>query len=109
MGSFRVVALARRMSLGLILTGLLACSETPTEVVDVVAETEFAASLGIDLTTMQRRSTGVYFKDIVEGTGDEAAFGLDYRVAYGLALGRDPVRDGGDDLPHGQQPSGFRN
>ncbi len=76
MGSFRVVKLARRVSQGLVLTALVACSETPTEVVDVVAETEFAASLGIDLTTMQRRSTGVYFKDIVEGTGDEAAFGL---------------------------------
>ena len=76
MGSFRVAKLARRMSLGLVLTVLVACSETPTGVVDVVAETEFAASLGIDLATMQRRSSGVYFKDIVEGSGDEAAFGL---------------------------------
>ena len=81
MDSFRGIELARGMSLGLVLSTLVACSETPTEVVDVVAGTEFAATLDIDLATMQRRSTGVYFKDIVKGSGDEATFGLAITVS----------------------------
>ena len=52
------------------------CGDGPTgPVFQVIEETEFAASLGIDLASMTRLATGVYAKDIVVGTGDEAAVG----------------------------------
>ena len=36
-------------------------------------DVEFAASLGIDLETMTETSSGLFFKDDIEGTGDPVA------------------------------------
>ena len=47
-----------------------------------VQDTEFAASLGINLAAMTRTSSGLYYEDITEGAGDPAAAGDDARVAY---------------------------
>lgn len=60
-----------------------ACGDDPVQVVfEVIEETEFAASLGVDLASMTRLPTGVYVKDIVVGTGDEAAFGTTPTLTY---------------------------
>ncbi|MDX1493698.1 MAG: FKBP-type peptidyl-prolyl cis-trans isomerase [Longimicrobiales bacterium] len=53
--------------------------ETPFQVIE---ETEFAASLGIDLSTMEELPTGVYIQDIELGTGDEAMLGDVVNVDY---------------------------
>src|SRR2546421_2794732 len=34
------------------------------------AKETFAASLGVDIATMSRSSAGVYYKDLIVGTGD---------------------------------------
>lgn len=44
-------------------------SETPFQVIE---ETEFAASLGIDLATMEQLPSGVYIEEIELGTGETA-------------------------------------
>lgn len=45
----------------------------PTLVDDEVSRTKFAAVLGVDLTKMVRRPTGLYVQDAVVGTGSIAA------------------------------------
>lgn len=64
--------------------GLAACEdEDPVEVVfQVIEETEFAASLGIDLTQMQRLSNGVYRQDLVVGTGPALEWGQQLTMQY---------------------------
>ncbi len=46
-------------------------SDSPTSIED----TEFAPSLGVDLSTMTRTSTGLYYRDITAGTGAVAQNG----------------------------------
>lgn len=50
---------------------LSACSD-PFQVIE---ETEFAASLGVDLSMMERLDNGVYIMDRVVGTGPELVYG----------------------------------
>jgi peptidylprolyl isomerase len=55
-----------------------ACGESATEPeveLQVIEETAFAASLGIDLSAMTRLESGVYVQDLVVGTGPAAIFG----------------------------------
>lgn len=48
----------------------------------VVTETEFAASLGIDLAAMEELPSGVYIQEIELGTGAEAMAGDNVNVNY---------------------------
>ncbi|MFN2565612.1 MAG: FKBP-type peptidyl-prolyl cis-trans isomerase [Gemmatimonadaceae bacterium] len=48
---------------------------------DPATET-FATSLGVDIPTFLRRQSGVYYKDIREGTGEQAAAEDQVRVTY---------------------------
>jgi len=63
------------LALGVVLGG---CAESATEPgveLQVIEETDFAASLGIDLSAMTRLESGVYVQDLVVGTGPVAIFG----------------------------------
>jgi FKBP-type peptidyl-prolyl cis-trans isomerase len=53
-------------------------SDSPTSIED----TEFASSLGVDLSTMTRTSTGLYYRDISVGTGAVVANGKTLGVYY---------------------------
>lgn len=65
------------------LTTLTACGETPTGVgFEVIEELTFAASLDIDLATFQRRSTGVYWKDLSVGIGEEVVLGTTPTITF---------------------------
>jgi FKBP-type peptidyl-prolyl cis-trans isomerase len=55
-----------------------ACNDGPTSVED----TEFAASLGIDLSAMTRTSSGLYYRDLTVGTGAVAQAGKTVSVYY---------------------------
>jgi peptidylprolyl isomerase len=46
------------------------------------ARETFAASLGVDIPTFARTESGVYYKDIRVGTGDQAAAGDDVTITY---------------------------
>ncbi len=48
----------------------------------VIEEVEFAPSLGINLASMTRTSSGLYYEDIAMGSGDPAAAGNEVEVAY---------------------------
>jgi FKBP-type peptidyl-prolyl cis-trans isomerase len=67
-----------------VVVGLAACgSSTDVQVeTEVIEETTFAASLGVELSEMQRTGTGVYYKDLVEGTGTAAVFGTTPTVTF---------------------------
>ncbi len=66
---------------------IAACSDDPTAVEPVAIEdTEFAASLNIDLALMTMTATGLYFQDLVEGEGDEAELDDFVSVDYTLWL-----------------------
>jgi FKBP-type peptidyl-prolyl cis-trans isomerase FkpA len=59
---------------------LVACGDTlfgpdPRDV-------EFAASLGIDLGNMNETTSGLFYRDDVEGTGEPAALGDDVTLTY---------------------------
>ena len=59
---------------------LVACGDTlfgpdPRDV-------EFAASLGIDLDSMMETTSGLFFRDDLEGTGEPAALGDDVTLTY---------------------------
>ncbi len=58
---------------------LMACGDSATEpdAVDfqVIEELTFAASLGIDLSAMEKTSTGVYIQDLTVGVGEGLVWG----------------------------------
>ncbi len=58
--------------------GLLGCGDGITAIED----TEFAASLGINLAAMTRTSSGLYYQDIETGEGEPATSGDAVEVAY---------------------------
>ena len=65
------------------LLGVAACGDDPVEVeFQVIEETEFAASLNIDLAQMEMLSTGVYRQDLVPGAGDALVLGDRAYVQY---------------------------
>jgi FKBP-type peptidyl-prolyl cis-trans isomerase FkpA len=55
-----------------------ACNDGPTSIED----TEFAPSLGVDLSAMTRTSTGLYYQDLTVGTGVTAQAGKSVSVYY---------------------------
>ena len=55
------------------------CVEGP---VATVLGTTYAGSLQVDVNQLTELAAGVYVRDLVDGTGDEAAVGSIVRVAY---------------------------
>lgn len=67
-------AAARGFALVALVAALGACGSSPTEVVfEVIEETTFAPSLGIDLAQMTELPSGVYIEDTVVGAGTALA------------------------------------
>jgi len=77
--------LARRASFALaLLVTAAACSDNPTapsEPSDPATET-FAASLGVNVSQMTKKSADLYIQDLVVGTGTEATNGRILRLTY---------------------------
>lgn len=67
------------LSVALLLVG---CGDGPTGV--SIADTQFASSLGVDLNASVRTASGLYYRDIVVGTGAAAAPGDSAEVRYEL-------------------------
>jgi FKBP-type peptidyl-prolyl cis-trans isomerase FkpA len=67
----------------LALTALLGCSDTPFQVIE---ETQFAPSLGVDLSQMTKLENGVYIEDRVLGTGPEIVDGADVIISFTMWL-----------------------
>ncbi|MDQ6612572.1 MAG: FKBP-type peptidyl-prolyl cis-trans isomerase [Gemmatimonadota bacterium] len=53
-----------------------------TETASDPATQTFAASLGVNIATMQKKADGLYYQDIVTGTGAEAIAGRTITVTY---------------------------
>jgi FKBP-type peptidyl-prolyl cis-trans isomerase FkpA len=71
----RLFALMLALALPIMAAG---CSDGPT----TVENTEFAASLGIDLDAMTRTNSGLYYQDLTVGTGAVAQAGTRVSVYY---------------------------
>ena len=48
----------------------------------VIEDVDFASSLGVDLSQMTVTESGLYYQDVVEGTGDPATAQDSVQVAY---------------------------
>ena len=76
--------------------GFAACGDdNPFQVIE---ETEFAASLGIDLETMEELPSGVYIQEITMGTGAEALAGDLVNVNYQAWLADGTLFNDFDDI-----------
>ena len=113
-----VAGVGRRLSGTVLLSGLLllplnGCGGDPTGVeFEVIEETTFAPSLGVDLTQMRRLSNGSYVRDLVEGSGAAAAYGPSLTVTYEGWLTDGTRFDGGQitfTLGSGRMPLGFED
>ncbi|MFC1661049.1 FKBP-type peptidyl-prolyl cis-trans isomerase, partial [Gemmatimonadota bacterium] len=62
--------------------GLLGCGDNNGSGPPDVTEIEFAAELGVDLSQMTKTSSGLYYQDLVVGTGEEAEAGDEVTVHY---------------------------
>jgi len=72
----------RSLLVSLLLLASLGCGDdTPTASGDP-AQTTYAPALGVDLTAMERRDSGLYLQDLVVGTGDTATLGRQVTVDY---------------------------
>lgn len=60
-----------------------------------IETTNFAASLGVDLDASTRTSSGLYYRDIVVGTGNLASVGTPVSVRYSGAFTNGVVFDSG--------------
>ena len=65
-----------------LLVGLLVASCGDPFAPEIIEETDFAASLGIDLSKMTRTATGLYIEEIEVGTGRTAGAGDVATVSY---------------------------
>lgn len=54
----------------------------PITATDVIPTTTFAPKLGVDLTTLTKMASGVYYKDLVVGSGTEATVGKAASLNY---------------------------
>ncbi len=61
---------------------LAGCDGSCTTCVKDPTELEFAASLGVDLAQMTKTASGLYYQDLVVGTGAVAVAGGDVTVHY---------------------------
>ena len=59
----------------------MACGDDMTGP-QAIEDAEFASSLGINLANFTRTSSGLYYEDIAEGSGDPAAAGQEVEVSY---------------------------
>ncbi|MDB4908524.1 MAG: fbp [Gemmatimonadetes bacterium] len=79
----------------LALLALGACLSSPTEAAGSDPATDtFAASLGINISTFTKTSSGLYYKDITVGTGAAATATSTVTVNYTLWTADGVVRDG---------------
>lgn len=71
-------------ALAMLATVTAGCGSDPTG--PSIADTVFAASLGVDLDASIRTASGLYYRDVVVGTGAAATRGstvdVNYRVYY---------------------------
>jgi peptidylprolyl isomerase len=67
------------MLFGLATLGFAACGDATAP---VIAETTFAPALGVDLATMTQTQTGLYYKDLLVGSGAVVASGQQVSVRY---------------------------
>jgi FKBP-type peptidyl-prolyl cis-trans isomerase len=65
---------------------------------DSIENTQFAASLEINLANFTRTASGLYYEDIEVGTGEPAAAGQNVSVAYTGWLRNGSQFDSGDDF-----------
>lgn len=72
---------------------LAACGDDPFQVIE---ETEFAPSLGVDLSVMERLPSGVYLQDDPVGTGDAVTPGQQAAVDFSGWLADGTLFDSGD-------------
>lgn len=68
------------LAIGLVM-GVASCSSLSTNIVPIDGD-EFAPFLGIDLASMNRSASGLYWIDTLVGTGDEAVAGLTATVLF---------------------------
>jgi FKBP-type peptidyl-prolyl cis-trans isomerase len=60
-----------------------ACSDGPTQVeFQVIEEVDFAASLDVDLATMTKLGSGVYYKDLLVGDGETVIIASRVNATY---------------------------
>jgi FKBP-type peptidyl-prolyl cis-trans isomerase len=91
--------LRSRAGIGFALVAALAAcgGDSPTEVVfQVIEDTEFAASLGIDLADFTELPEGVWIRDVTLGTGDPFAAGGEATINYTGWLSNGTQFDAGD-------------
>lgn len=69
------------------------CGSDPTGV--SILDTRFASSLEVDLDASTRTATGLYYRDIVVGTGTQAVVGSSVTVRYELYSPNGQRREGG--------------
>ena len=84
----------------LVLVGV-ACGDSDPAGPDDLTEVDFAPALGVNLAAMTKTSSGLYFQDLVTGSGDEAVPGgvvtvhysgwLSNGVQFDSSLGGDPL------------------
>lgn len=73
-----------RVAAALLLTVISACSENVSATIGPSnPETEtYATALGVDMASMTKKADGVFYKDVVVGTGAEAIAGRTLGVTY---------------------------
>ena len=69
--------------------GVIGCSDRPAPAAEPpagatpdIARTTFAPSLGVDLKAMSQTPSGVWIRDLMVGTGEEATAGKEVAVHY---------------------------
>jgi FKBP-type peptidyl-prolyl cis-trans isomerase len=78
------VTVSRALCIAVAMTAMVACNE-PTRVV-TVEETEFNPVLNINLVGMTKTSSGLYYTDLVMGSGPPATFGAQASMYYQVNL-----------------------
>lgn len=71
----------RSLMISLLLLAPLGCGESDSNSGDPEQVT-YASGLGVDLTAMERRESGLYLQDVRAGTGDAATLGRPVTVNY---------------------------
>jgi len=71
----------RSLMVSLLLIASLGCGGEDSDSGDP-AQVTYAPALGVDLTAMERRDSGLYVQDIVAGTGTTATAGRQVTVDY---------------------------
>ena len=89
---------------------LAACSDAFQVIEEVIEETTFDPSLNVDLNSMTKTSSGLYYETITEGSGEPAVAGNSVTVVYAGFLANGSSFDSGQfpfTLGSGQVVAGF--